>query len=843
MCYHPPTYRYYCTVDVTFREGESYFGPCRGETSSNSDRTIDSPLPIVASPHIPPPLALCSPTTASVPTTYIPPILYTYSRRPRTAEQVHTVVVPPMSVPVSAPDSDDELHVPLARLKVRSRRRIFISQRKYTLDLLEETGMLGCAPADTPIEANHKVDADTSGEKIHARSHHSPLAGSVSGIEIPQEVSRTWASVMQTNLWKLKCLQMPIWPTVKDDRKSTTGYFSFVGGNLVSWKSKKHNVVARSNAEAEYRAMTQGVCERLWLKTILQDMSLHVNTPFTIYCDNKAAISIAHNPFQHDRTKHIEVDRHFIKDHLVIVRVSVQFPWSHNLPSSCNLSISSCNLSISSCRLSSSSRRLSSSSRRLSSSLRRLSSSNNPQPALACSNTKAFGGHLAGWAITHLVIPFSTFSERICAVELSSHCIYASTTTSDDIADKNNIVLTKDTKSGEVCLLGATVVEIRDIDQFLEVLQIGEGNRHAANTKMNARSSRSHAILVVHIQRSLKAKDENDFLAVDMNKAEESSHNIKSKLLIIDLAGSERIDESDGLLSLVRRILGVLPPSAVVGFPPCFIDLAVGSHLPVFPRSSLPVAVCPVQLPASYSHGMIARFAGDCPVFPRSSLPVTVCLVQLCPSYSRAVSPRCAVWFFAFLCSPRSHPTKLSAHSLLPTAPLLLPPVLFSLAVSLLLSLYSRPHSLRPSLAADVLALLSAGVFSSKPLPALLCYPPASPSLAATNLALLSAGLFFSKSLSTSLYYLMASPLAAADPFLLVASLLSSSRCGFQVACLLLLFASLPDSIRQVSLPLAAMDSTIASSLPAHVDVPSPEVRDELRITTISLSGKHNFVE
>ncbi|KAK8962084.1 Armadillo repeat-containing kinesin-like protein 1 [Platanthera guangdongensis] len=110
--------------------------------------------------------------------------------------------------------------------------------------------------------------------------------------------------------------------------------------------------------------------------------------------------------------------------------------------------------------------------------------------------------------------------------------------------DKNNIVLTKDTKSGEVCLLGATVVEIRDIDQFLEVLQIGEGNRHAANTKMNARSSRSHAILVVHIQRSLKAKDENDFLAVDMNKAEESSHNIKSKLLIIDLAGSERIDES-----------------------------------------------------------------------------------------------------------------------------------------------------------------------------------------------------------------------------------------------------------------------------------------------------------
>ncbi|KAH0461882.1 hypothetical protein IEQ34_009457 [Dendrobium chrysotoxum] len=113
--------------------------------------------------------------------------------------------------------------------------------------------------------------------------------------------------------------------------------------------------------------------------------------------------------------------------------------------------------------------------------------------------------------------------------------------------DKNNIALTKDSKSGEVCLPGATVVEISDIDQFLQVLQTGERNRHASNTKMNARSSRSHAILVVHIQRSSKGKDENEFLSVNINSSEEFPHTsafFKSKLLIIDLAGSERIDES-----------------------------------------------------------------------------------------------------------------------------------------------------------------------------------------------------------------------------------------------------------------------------------------------------------
>ena len=81
-------------------------------------------------------------------------------------------------------------------------------------------------------------------------------------------------------------------------------------------RSKKKNVVARSSAEAEFRSMAQGICELLWMKIILDDLKIRYEEPMKLFCDNKSAISIAHNPVQHDRTKHIEIDRHFIKEKL-----------------------------------------------------------------------------------------------------------------------------------------------------------------------------------------------------------------------------------------------------------------------------------------------------------------------------------------------------------------------------------------------------------------------------------------------------------------------------------------------------------------------------------------------
>ena len=106
------------------------------------------------------------------------------------------------------------------------------------------------------------------------------------------------------------------WAGNISDRKSTSGYFTFVGGNLVTWRSKKQKVVALSSAEAKFRGMAKGLCELLWLKRLLAEIGFAPKSKMNLFCDNKAAINISQNPVQHDQTKHVEVDRHFIKYNL-----------------------------------------------------------------------------------------------------------------------------------------------------------------------------------------------------------------------------------------------------------------------------------------------------------------------------------------------------------------------------------------------------------------------------------------------------------------------------------------------------------------------------------------------
>ena len=90
------------------------------------------------------------------------------------------------------------------------------------------------------------------------------------------------------------------WARPPLDKKSTTWYCTFLGGNLITWRSKKQTIVARSSAEAEYRAMVHTLYELMWIKHLLEELRFFVKLPMTMHCDNQTAIYVASNPMFHE---------------------------------------------------------------------------------------------------------------------------------------------------------------------------------------------------------------------------------------------------------------------------------------------------------------------------------------------------------------------------------------------------------------------------------------------------------------------------------------------------------------------------------------------------------------
>ncbi|XP_057522451.1 secreted RxLR effector protein 161-like [Amaranthus tricolor] len=96
------------------------------------------------------------------------------------------------------------------------------------------------------------------------------------------------------------------WARDRDDRRLTSGYFTLVGGNLVTWKSKKQKVIALTSAEAEFRGIAKCITEVIWLSKLLSELHFPQKKMCKLFCENKATISISENLVQHDRTKHVD---------------------------------------------------------------------------------------------------------------------------------------------------------------------------------------------------------------------------------------------------------------------------------------------------------------------------------------------------------------------------------------------------------------------------------------------------------------------------------------------------------------------------------------------------------
>ncbi|XP_051228862.1 uncharacterized mitochondrial protein AtMg00810-like [Lolium perenne] len=113
------------------------------------------------------------------------------------------------------------------------------------------------------------------------------------------------------------------WAGCPDSRRSTSGYCVYYGDSLISWSSKRQTTVSRSSAEAEYRAVAHAVAECCWIRQLLQELHRPLHSATLVYCDNVSAIYMSSNPVQHRRTKHIEIDIHFVHEKVTLGEVRV----------------------------------------------------------------------------------------------------------------------------------------------------------------------------------------------------------------------------------------------------------------------------------------------------------------------------------------------------------------------------------------------------------------------------------------------------------------------------------------------------------------------------------------
>jgi histone deacetylase 1/2 len=115
------------------------------------------------------------------------------------------------------------------------------------------------------------------------------------------------------------------WAGCPNDMRSTGEHAVFLGGNLVAWSSRKQPTVSRSSTESEYKSLANATAEIMWIQGLLKELGIFLSRAPCLWCDNLGATYLSFNPMSHARTKHIEVDYHFVRERVAQKALDIRF--------------------------------------------------------------------------------------------------------------------------------------------------------------------------------------------------------------------------------------------------------------------------------------------------------------------------------------------------------------------------------------------------------------------------------------------------------------------------------------------------------------------------------------
>ncbi|CAH9130601.1 unnamed protein product [Cuscuta epithymum] len=238
-----------------------------------------------------------------------------------------------------------DFHYFLGVQAVHSAKGLFLSQHKYVSDLLFRFHLHTLKSVRTPLTTRTSLSL-TDGELLADVTEYRSMVGALQYLTLTRPdityvvhlVSQFMHAPCTTHLFAVKrifrylqgTLDHGLWlqPTSRatcviaysdadwagcpDTSRSTTDFPLFLGSNLVSWKSKKQPTVSKSSTEAEYRAIAYTVKDTLHVRSVLFELGYPVTAPVQLFCDNIYAYYLTANPVQHARSKHIQIDYHFV---------------------------------------------------------------------------------------------------------------------------------------------------------------------------------------------------------------------------------------------------------------------------------------------------------------------------------------------------------------------------------------------------------------------------------------------------------------------------------------------------------------------------------------------------